>query len=302
MSDLADVIDSIQPGDTLRLDNSDYIAIQSYYRHQCPPDPSFRAWDCVRDEQGEPLYPQRQEVLGPGYCGTGTVQDGHIQGKVINVQGFMDESTCSWCADWYRRKIMEVQGDDHNHRVWYMEKCMHGDIAALENNVITNYLGALRQALLDLSDWVERGIEPPLSTGYTYDNGQILLPDTAKERRGVQPVVSLTANGSECLHMKAGEKVTFRCQAQVPDGAGTITFVDFDFEEHQEYPAVNLFATPGTYISADENGAVYGAEHTYTAPGTYFASVRVKAERHGDKTNPFTQVKNLARARVIVEE
>lgn len=83
---------------------------------------------------------------------------------------------------------------------------------------------------------------------------------------------------------------------------GTITFVDFDFEEHQEYPAVNLFATPGTYISADENGAVYGAEHTYTAPGTYFASVRVKAERHGDKTNPFTQVKNLARARVIVEE
>ena len=36
-------------------------------------------------------------------------------------------------------------------------------------------------------------------------------------------------------------------------------------------------------------------------PGTYFASVRVKAERHGDATDPFTQVKNIARARIIVE-
>ena len=27
------------------MDNSDYIAIQSYYRHQVPADLSFHAWD-----------------------------------------------------------------------------------------------------------------------------------------------------------------------------------------------------------------------------------------------------------------
>ncbi len=301
LSDLADVIDSIHPGDMLTLDNSDYIAIQSYYRHQVPSDLSFRAWDCIRDEEKKPLYPQRATIIGPEYCGTGTVQDGHIQGKVINIQAYMDESTCNWCADWYRHKIMEVQGDDRNHRVWYMEKCLHGDVASLENNVITNYLGALRQALLDLSDWVERGIEPPMSTNYSYANGQVYLPETAKERRGVQPVVSLSANGQECLHIKAGQTVRFLGKAQLPEGAGEITFVDFDFEEHQEYPAVNLFATPGTFVSEDETGVVYAAEHIYDQPGTYFASVRVKAERHGDKTDPFTQVKNIARARIIVE-
>lgn len=43
MADLAQVIGSIQPGDTLVLDNSDYIAIQSYYRHQVPDDLSFHA-------------------------------------------------------------------------------------------------------------------------------------------------------------------------------------------------------------------------------------------------------------------
>jgi len=301
LSDLADVIDSIQPGDLLTLDNSDYIAIQSYYRHQVPNDLSFRAWDCLRDENGKPLYPQRERVIGPEYCGTGTVQDGHIQGKVINIQGYMDESTCNWCADWYRHKIIEANGNDQNHRVWYMEKCMHGDVAYLENNVITNYLGALRQALLDLSDWVERGIEPPKSTDYQYAEGQILLPETAKERRGVQPVATLLANGEERLHVKVGEKVLLRCTAQVPEGAGTVTYVDFDFEEHQEFPTVNLFATPGALVSEDERGVVYEAEHIYTKPGTYFASARVKAERNGDKTNPFTQVKNLARARIIVE-
>ena len=301
LANLDEVVDSIRPGDEIVLDNSDYIAIQSYYRHQVPPDPSFHAWDHLRKADGSPLYPQRAHILGPEYCGTGTVQDGQIQGKVINIQGMWDESTCNWCADWYRHKIMEAQGDDRNHRVWYMDRCMHGDLQMLENNKITNYLGAMRQALLDLSDWVERGIEPPMSTAYRYEDGQILVPETAAERRGVQPTARLTANGRECLHVKAGEKVTLRCEADVPAGAGSITFVDFDFEEHREFPAVHLFATPGRAVSAEGSHGVYEAEHVYDRPGTWFASVRVKAERRGDATDPFTQVKNIARARIIVE-
>lgn len=45
MDDMESVLKSIRPGDVVTLDNSDYIAVQSYYRHQVPPDAAFHAWD-----------------------------------------------------------------------------------------------------------------------------------------------------------------------------------------------------------------------------------------------------------------
>ena len=51
----------------------------------------------------------------------------------------------------------------------------------------------------------------------------------------------------------------------------------------------------------DLAGARATVAHSYESPGTYFASVRVKANRAGDPDDLFTQVKNIARARVIVE-
>ena len=74
MDDLAGVLGAMKPGDTVTLDNSDYIAIQSYYRHQVPPDPAFHAWDQFRDENGKPAIPQRSYIMGPHFCGTGTVR------------------------------------------------------------------------------------------------------------------------------------------------------------------------------------------------------------------------------------
>lgn len=302
MTDLAEVIDSIKPGDTLVLDNSDYIALQSYYRHQVPQDLSFHAWDQFRDEQGQPTLPQRPNILGYGYCGTGTVQDGQIQGKVMVIQAMMDESTCPWCADWYRKKVIEAKGGEADHfRVYYMDRCLHGDVAWLENNMITNYLGALRQALLDLSDWVERGIEPRPSTVYSVEDNQILVPEKAADRLGLQPTVQLTANGSACATVKAGEAVTLRAEIQVPPGAGTVTHADFDFEEERAMPLTNGYQTPGVVCDAGQDCVTATVSHVYDTPGTYFASVRVKMQRNGDPNDPFTQVKNLARARIIVE-
>jgi hypothetical protein len=302
MTDLAEVIDSIKPGDTLVLDNSDYIALQSYYRHQVPQDLSFHAWDQFRDEQGQPALPQRPAVIGYSYCGTGTVQDGQIQGKVMVIQALMDESTCPWCADWYRKKVIEAKGGEADHfRVYYMDRCLHGDVACLENNMITNYLGALRQALLDLSDWVERGIKPRPSTVYSVEDNQIMVPEKAADRLGLQPTVQLTANGSACATVKAGEAVTLRAEIQVPQGAGKITHADFDFEEERAMPLTNGYQTPGVVCDAGQDCVTATVSHIYDTPGTYFASVRVKMQRNGDPCDPFTQVKNLARARIIVE-
>lgn len=304
LDDLSGVMSKVKPGDKLRLDNSDYIAIQSYYRHQVPPDKSFHAWDQFRDENGEPALPQRKVFMGYGFTGTGTVQDGNIQGKVIQIQALMDESTCPWCADWYRKKVIESKGSEKDYRTYYMERCMHGDVNALESHMNTNYVGALHQALLDVSDWVERGIEPLPSSNYTYDDGQILVPDTAKERGGVQPVVTFLANGSTCAHVKAGEPVEFTVKALMPENAGGITGMAIDFVTTKEFPNPTAFGTDYPFESMEEDGlsgAIAKASYTYDEPGTYFAAVRVKGNRHGDAQELFTQIRNLARVRIIVE-
>lgn len=301
MDDLSQVIGSIQPGDTLVLDNSDYIAIQSYYRHQVPFDTAFHAWDQFRDESSNPTLPQRENVMGYGFTGTGTVQDGNIQGKVIVIQALMDESTCPWCGDWYRRKVVESKGSDEDFRIYYMERCMHGDITALECNMITNYVGALQQALLDLSDWVERGIAPLASTVYTVTENQVSVPDAAADRLGIQPTVRLTANGKDCARVKVGEPVTLRADISVPKDAGHVTYVHFSFDEVKQLPLENAFPTEGRFFT-NGNDAIAYIDHTYDHEGTYFASVRVQAQRNGDNSTPFTQVRNLARVRIIVEK
>lgn len=101
-TDVEAILKQLKPGDQVFLDNSEYIAIQSYYRHQVPKDPSFHAWDQFRDEAGNVKIPQRPNVLGYNMSGTGTVQNGNIQGKTIVIQSLMDEWTCPWCGDWYR--------------------------------------------------------------------------------------------------------------------------------------------------------------------------------------------------------
>lgn len=306
LDDLDGVLSGIRQGDTVTLDNSDYIAIQHYYRHQVPADRSFHAWDQFRDASGEPAIPQRSVVMGYGFTGTGTVQDGNIQGKVILVQSLMDESTCPWCADWYRKTVIQAKGSEQDFRLYYMDRCMHGDVSWMENNMVTNYLGAHRQALLDISDWVERGIEPPETTVYTYENGQIYPAASAGERKGVQPVVELLANGSSCARVKAGEAVRFTANVQLPEKGGIVTAIDFGFDDDRGLPGGMDADYPvkGEVVHTETDGvqgATAACEYTYDRPGVYFAAVRVKANRLGDPDKLFTQVKNLARARVVVE-
>ena len=59
MSDVGETLKKVQPGDEILLDNSDYIAVQSYYRHQVPEDLSFHAWYQFRDENSKPVTAQR---------------------------------------------------------------------------------------------------------------------------------------------------------------------------------------------------------------------------------------------------
>ena len=300
MDPIAEVLKLIAAGDEVHLDNSDYIAIQTYHRHQVP-SADYHAWDQFRDGQGEPLYPQQKTLVGPVFCGNGPgcKQNGLIQGKILICAALMDEQAYPWQADWYRRKVASVHDGNEKDfcRLYYFDNTLHDDITASADELhATTYIAGLKQALIDLAAWVEDGEEPLPSSNYTVDIGHVQVPDSAIERGGLQPVVSLKANGAKCASVKAGEPVRFTAEAEVPDGAGGLTFVEWSFEGETDFPEKGEWELQ----DGGQRGTAH-AEHTFAKPGTYFAVVRVKSERNGDQTAPFTQVRNIDRARVIVE-
>ena len=88
--DLEELLNKAEAGDKVLLNNSDYIALQTYHRHQVP-DKEYVSWDQFRDENGEPLYPQRPFLVGPiiSSNGAGSVQSGKPNCKVIVVESLI---------------------------------------------------------------------------------------------------------------------------------------------------------------------------------------------------------------------
>lgn len=310
LQDMLDQLALLQPGDEVSVDNSDYIAIQTYHRHQLP-DESYAGWAQFRNADGSPKYPQRGVLTGPmvAHGGAGSTQSGAFTGKMILVAALMDESAFPWQADWYRGRVRQLLGADEaqRFRIWYVDHAIHGDLAAMpgERHLVP-YLGALHQALLDVSDWVERGIQPAASTSYTVENAQMLPPASAKERGGIQPVVRLNANGGECATVKAGESVFFSAEVDLPTGTGRLTAAEWSFDglerEASLFPQ-DIFPVKGLFIDTNEDGtaATVQASYTFTRPGVFFPVLRVSSQRQGDAGKVFTQVKNLCRVRVVVE-
>ena len=302
MDDFVEVIRSLRPGDEVFLNNSDYIAIQTYHRHQVPSDPSFHAFDQYRGANGSPVLPQRPQVISYGFTagGCGSVQDGQIQGKVIIMNSLMD-GDFPWQADWYRRKIEQVKGADADNwvRLWYNDNAPHGDVTETGENLrMVSYLGMLRQALVDLSAWVERGEAPVSSTGYDLVDNQVILKPTAEERGGIQPMVKLLAEGSACARVKVGQDVSFQAQIDIPPAAGELERVEWSFEGEQDFPY------SGTVLRKWEGNncrhATSVAQHAFSQPGTYFPVVRVTSNR--TKGDCYTRLRNLCRVRVVVTE
>lgn len=298
---IADTLQLLEVGDEVHLDNSDYIAIQTYHRHQVPGS-DYLAWDQFRDREGNPLYPQRPLLLGPMISGNGTgvQQNGMVNGKVIICAALMDEQAYPWQPDWYRRKIAAVHGEDAEKycRLWYFDNVLHDDSSRSEYELYaTTYVAGLRQALLDLAAWVEKGTEPLMSTCYKIHVGEVIVPDSASERGGLQAVPHLTVNGARCVRVKAGEEVRFRVEAEVPSAAGILTAVEWSFEGETD------FVRKGEWELFDKGQCgVAETAHVYANPGTYFGVVRVESERNGNRDEIFTQIRNIDRVRVIVEK
>jgi hypothetical protein len=289
------VIASLKPGDKVRVDNSWYLALQTFHRHQVP-STDYYAWDEFRNKDGKPIYPQRKILIGPisAFNGAGSIQDGTFSGKMIVIENLMDIDAPPWQADWYRTKVQEA-GRTKDFRLYYIDHADHSGRPTEKRRArLVDYSGILQQALLDLSAWVERDVPPPAETRYKVADSQIVVPPGAEKRMGFQPVVELDVNGSKRADVKVGETVTFTANMVVPPNTGKIILAEWDFDGIGDYPVTEKFNEP-------EPKADIRKTHTFSKPGTYFPVIRVTSQRDGDPDTPYARIQNLDRVRVIVK-
>ncbi|MEU9348956.1 PKD domain-containing protein [Streptomyces sp. NPDC048278] len=286
----------LRAGDEIEIDNSNFLAAQTYHRHQVPPS-GFPAWDQFRAEDGTPLYPQRPFLAGPIFTrgASGTLQSGKISGKMIVVACLLDREAFPWQADWYRSKVREHLGDgtDDQFRLWYVDNAEHGDEQVPGDSThVVSYVGVLHKALRDVSAWAEKGTPPIASSTYTVEDSQVRVPASAHDRGGVQPVARLTADGADQANLQAGKRVTLRLDAEIPPNAGKIVSVAWDFDGDGTFPVTET-TEPSERIRIER-------QHTFSRSGTHFVTVRVSAQHEGDPTTVFARIDNIARVRVVV--
>lgn len=291
-----EVVALVQPGDRGRIDNSWALALQTYQRHQVP-DASLYGWNQYRTDTGEPLYPQREFLVGEvGAAATaGGLPEGRIHGKVLVLQCLLDIDAFPWQADWYRNAVRAALGERYSEQfaLWFIEHGQHDNPASqVAHAHIINYTGVLQQALRDLAQWVETGMRPA-ETKYQVVDAQVALPASAEERGGIQPVVDLKVNGGARAEIAAGEELTFSATIEVPPGAGKIVAMDWDFEGVGDYPQPLEVAAPQAKLKLS-------ATHRFSTPGTYFPVLRAVSQRLGAAHTPFGRIHNLGRVRVVV--
>ena len=258
---------TLAPGDAVQVDNSNFLAAETYHRHQVP-GPEFAVWDQFRGVDGKPLYPQRPMLLGPLFVRytAGSPMSGKFEGKMIVLESLWDREAMPWQGDWYRSQVRTQLGDraDEHIRLWYTDHALHGDEPGVGDATrIVSYQGALQQALRDLAAWVEKGVAPPASTNYRIEDGQVIVAATAAERRGIQPVVRLRVKDGDRAVTAPGQRVHFSGTITVPPGAGSLVAAEWDFDGQGTFPTKATIALGATT-------ATVAGDHVFKKPGTYF--------------------------------
>ncbi|MCW2528383.1 MAG: hypothetical protein JWM76_3243 [Pseudonocardiales bacterium] len=288
--------EGVAPGDEVRLDNRGFLAFCYYYRHHLLPSAE---WDFLRVD-GRPVYPQYELPEMSPFMGT--VHSAEYQGKLMWVHHTHDSSL--WPSQGIGMKnnverLYGVEGAAKKFRLRWTENAEHGQpglmaphSARASNTWLVDPDPVIEQCLADLTSWVEDGIEPE-DTNFEYQDGTVRLPATAARRRGIQPVVTVTANDSTRANVSVGEAVSLRVRAEVLPAAGTIISVAWDFDGSGAYPFRHD-------VDGTSSEVTLSTTHSFDRPGTYFATALVESHRDGDVAATSRRIPNLASARVVV--
>lgn len=287
-------------GDSVQVDNSDWLAVETFYRHQVPTK-DYYVWNRFRGYNDQPIYPQRPMLLGPMFTrgAAGCLPTGKIHGKMILCCSVWDREAFAWQGDWYRKHVTEFLGNatDDNFRLWYTDRATHG--GEDDPTEVVDYTTTLYQALLDVSDWVEKGIAPSHTSTYEVEDGQVILGVDGKQRGGIQPVPYATINGKERADVKPGEQVTIHVTVDVPKGTGKVVRADWCIDGSKEFTQP-VDMSKAKY-SADGERVEFEQVVSYDKAGTYFPTVKVYSERKGDAKTSYTCIANLGKVRMVVK-
>jgi hypothetical protein len=158
---------------------------------------------------------------------------------------------------------------------------------------LIDYMPFIEQSVADLISWVEDGVEP-VDTAFDFIENTVILSQDAGERRGIQAVISATANGGERAEVAVGEAVELELTATVPPGAGTIVSADWDFDGTGFFP----FRHDG--IDGSDATVTLSTTHTFDKPGEYFVTGRVHSHRDGNPAATSCRIANVSQVRVVV--
>lgn len=291
----------LHAGDSVQVDNSDFLAVETYHRHQVP-TPDYYGWNQFRGINNQPIYPQRPFLVGPLITlgAAGCQFDGNIKCKVILCCSVWDREAFAWQGDWYRNKVRNHLGDkiDDNFRLWYTDRATHSDGVLEDPRETVSYVSTLYQAMLDLSDWVERGIAPSSTTDYRIEEGQVVMSANGASRGGIQPAVTASIAGQQRVEVAPGTPVSIHVVAECPVHTGRIVKAEWCIEGTTFSEPVDLAQAQ---FSADGSRVEFDTTVTYTTAGTYFPTVRVYSERNGDAETTYTRIANLGKVRVVVK-
>jgi hypothetical protein len=286
----------VKVGDTVHFDNRAFLAHCYSSRHHLLDAPEYDQFRLG----GTPIYEQYERPYLSPFMGV--PHTGRFDGKMLWIQHTHDSSLWPTQGVGMRNNIEREVGYPRSRqcfRLRWLENAEHvppfmaaAPPARANNTWLVDYIAHVEQSLTDLTAWVEDGVEPA-ETDFDLVDGHIVLPSSAKERGGIQPVVHVTADGAKRSEVSTGSPVDLQVRAEVPPGAGTIISVKWDVDGSGTYPVTQDVDGLATEVTL-------ALQWSYDRPGTYFPTALVESHRDGDVSATSRRIANLDSARVVV--
>ena len=263
------LLNALSVGSKIRVNNRFILAMYYYPRHSIVA--GIRSHDQYRNADGSPKYPQRpniEHLLHSNYRTMGgRVETGAIRTKTMLLEGMGDNLSWPIFNASYAEAIQETLGTARASTMMRFYLHDNGRHAAGAGQP-----GIFRQSIIDLMAWAEKGVVPPPSSRYTIRNGQVVMPPEAADRRGLQPVMNVTANGGIRAVVGVNQPVALVAKLEMPPATGKITQYNWAIAGTDE--AATILTQPLALVRVNRT-------MTFDKPGTYIVKLNVNGQRDG---------------------
>jgi hypothetical protein len=284
------LLNALKVGGKIRVNNNFILAMYFYPRYSNIP--GIRSYDQYRNADGTPKYPQRKDLSVLAWAQYRTIgarlETGDIKTKTMIIEGRSDNLSWPIINASYAEMIQRTLGPakaDQMMRFYLHDNGRH----ALGGGEP----GVFQQSVQDLMAWAEKGVAPPPSTSYVIRNGQVIPPDDAAARGGLQPVMKLTVNGSQRAEVRVNQPVNLAAKLEMPPKTGQI--VQYKWTVDGKDDAAVVVSEPKPLVNVARS-------LSFDKPGTYLVRLTVNGQRDGllDPPNQ-TLMQNFQDVQVVVQ-